>query len=225
MTAGEDEIGEILLDDLQEEILERPSTEKKHWYIPFLPRMYWFFYRRPAYLLLFLPSLVSGWIMTYSTLSMGVILDSLHEPDAIAIIKRRAFLNFLAACVAAVLQFCTTYGWASIGDLISIKVKRVIFKAMLRKDVEFFDTHTIGDLLTVLSEDVSSVKSAFEFSKAAQLRIIGNLITNIGVSFAIDWRLSGFAIASSGLSLSFRGYSVRLGAIRCDSDRRQTVDP
>jgi ABC-type multidrug transport system fused ATPase/permease subunit len=162
--------------------------------------MYWFFYRRPSYLLLFLPSLVSGWITTYSTLSMGVILDSLHEPNAVEIIRKRAFLNFLAACLAAILQFCTTYGWASVGDLISIKIKRVIFKSMLRKDVEFFDTHTIGDMLNLLSEDVSSVKGAFEFSKAMQIRIIGNLISNVAVSFAIDWRLSIFAIVSSGLS-------------------------
>jgi ABC-type multidrug transport system fused ATPase/permease subunit len=162
--------------------------------------MYWFFYRRPAYCLLFIPSLVSSWIMTYSTLSMGVILDSLHQPDAVTIIKRRAFFNFLAACVAAFFQFCNAYGWASVGDLISIKIKRVIFKSMLRKDVEFFDTHTIGDMLTLLSEDVSSVKSAFEFSKAMQIRTIGNLIANIGVSFAIDWRLSLFAVISSGLS-------------------------
>jgi ABC-type multidrug transport system fused ATPase/permease subunit len=162
--------------------------------------MYWFLYRRPLYFLLFIPSLVSSWIMTYSNLSMGVILDSLSGPDPVPIIKRRAFLNFCAAIAAAVFQFLNAYGWAAVGDLISIKIKRVLFKSMLQKDVEFFDTHPIGDLLTLLTEDVSSVKSAFEFSKAMQIRAIGNLVAAVGVSFSIDWRLSLFAIASTGLS-------------------------
>jgi ABC-type multidrug transport system fused ATPase/permease subunit len=218
----EPEIEEILLDDIAEEILpERPTSQKRHRYIPFLPRMYWFFYRRPVYFLLFIPSLVSSWIMTYSNLSMGVILDSLNEPDAVAIIKRRAFLNFCAAIAAAIFQFLKEYGWASVGDLISIKIKRVLFKAMLQKDVEFFDTHPIGDLLTLLNEDVSSVKSAFEIAKAVQIRAMGNLIASMVVSFSIDWRLALFAVAWSGLSS--RGSSGRRGGSRCALGCRQTV--
>ena len=198
--AEEPEINEILLDDMQETVLPtQPRRQKKHFVIPCIPRMYWFMYRKPIQIILFLPALASSWINTYSTLTMARILDCLNEPDAVSQVKRLGLTNFLVACVAAVLDFVSTYTTRTVGDSIIMKARCFVFKEMMKKDVEFFDRKTIGDMLSLLNEDVNIMARAFSWSKAWQLRILGMLVSNVIVSFAIDWRLSLFAIVSTGV--------------------------
>ncbi|OHT06724.1 ABC transporter family protein [Tritrichomonas foetus] len=200
---NKDRIGEILLDDVGAQRDETYQTKKsKRKYLPFVPKMYWFFYRKPIHFLMFIPSFLSGWIMVISNLTMAKIIDSINDPNALSIIKKYAFINFLAAIFSAICTFADNYFWILVGSKIGIKIKRVLFKALMCKDIEFFDNHPFGDILTILSEDTRVVESAFSSTKAMQVRIIGQLISSIAVSFGIDWRLSMFALTST-LVISF----------------------
>lgn len=215
------QIDEILLDDVHETVVpDRRPCRKKRWYIPCLPRLYWFFYRKPLYLLVLIPPLMSSWVGTYSNLTMAKIIDCLKEPDAVDQVKRFGLLNLLVACTSAVLQFIDTFGWQIVGDLVKIKTRCIVFKSILRKDVEFFDQRPIGELITFLSDDVDRVANSFSWSKAFQFRTIGSLITNIGVSFLIDWRLSIFAMISTAI-VSYVSNSVKEPARKRMRESRQ----
>ena len=194
--------GEVLLNDVAEpndNLYQTSSARKKRKYIPFLPKMYWFLYRKPYYLLLFIPTFLSGWMMTISNLTMAKIIDSISQPNALSIVTKYALLNFVAAIFSSILNFIDQYCWIQVGDLIGIKVKRVLFKALMLKDIEFFDNHPFGDILSILSEDCRRVEMSFSSTKTNQIRVIGQLISSLTVSFGIDWRLSCFALISTGV--------------------------
>ena len=196
----DEQITEILLDDLNnnEKILDKKAKDKKQRkYLPFVPKMYWFFYRKPAYFLLFIPTFMSGWITVISNLMMANIIDAINKPDALSLIKKYAFINFIASVMASICNFVDQYGWIQIGSLIGIKVKRVLFKALMTKDIEFFDNHPFGDILTVLNEDCRRVEMSFSSTKTMQIRVVGQLFSNLLVSFGIDWRLSAFSLFST----------------------------
>lgn len=194
----EESITEILLDDLPtNDPNVAPVTEKKKHYIPFIPKMYWLFYRHPLNFLVIIPSFVAGWVQMITNVTMGNILDSLTLDDPMPIIKKNALITFIASIASAIFNFINFTAWNVIGDSIGIKIRTMLFKSMLKKDVEFFDTHTIGDILTLLSEDARSVESSFTSSKTAQLRAFGQLFSALLVCFQTDWRLSLFSMLST----------------------------
>ena len=200
MSNQRDQVNEVLLNDVRapnEDIVYSKKQAKERKYISFLPKMYWFLYRKPIYFLLFIPTFLSGWMMTISNLTMAKIIDSINEPNAKQIVAKYAFLNFVAAIFTSILNFIDQYFWIKVGSLIGIKVRTVLFKSLMFKSIEFFDTHPFGDILTILSEDCRQVENAFSSIKTNQVRIIGQLISSLFVSFGIDWRLTMFAVAST----------------------------
>ena len=133
---GQEQYGERLLNDVAaptDQVLQSSKAKSKRKYIPFLPKMYWFLYRKPIYFLMFIPTFLSGWMMTISNYTMGQIIDAINEPNALSIVKRYALLNFGAAILSSGLNFIDQYCWITVGSLIGIKVKRVLFKSLMLK--------------------------------------------------------------------------------------------
>ena len=151
----------LLADDNQEVPLERPKLPDHRKYIPFLPKIYWFFYRKPHYFLAFLPSFLTGFISIGTTISLAFIVDAVNKQDGIQLIKKYAFYQFLAAIANGFLSLFSRYSWNQINDLIRIKMKRVLFKSMMMKDIEFFDQRSFGDLHTILEDEVRKAEGIF----------------------------------------------------------------
>ena len=194
--ADEPLINEIVLDDFRQ-TFNKNKEKKKHFIIPFLPRMYWLFYRRPLYFLVFIPSLTEGWSNMASTVCMGNILDAIHKENGLEIIKKNAFFAFIAALVCGIFAFFNYYVWIIIGDKIGIKMKRILFKSLMEKDVEFFDTHPIGDLLNLLQDDTRMVSNAFTELKTHQVSAIGKLFAALFVMYGINYKLATFSFIAA----------------------------
>ena len=184
----------LLSDNNLEVPLNPPKLPDKRHYIPFLPKIYWFFYRKPVYFLAFLPSFLTGFISIGKTLSLGYIIDAINKPDGLQLIKKYAFYQFLAAILNSILSLISRYSWNQINSLIRIKMKRVVFKSMMKKDVEFFDQRQIGELLTVIDEEVNKAENIFSFGKARFISSIGSIVSGVIFCFSIEWRLTLFAI-------------------------------
>ncbi|EAX97600.1 ABC transporter family protein [Trichomonas vaginalis G3] len=188
----------LLLQDNPEEVKEivEEITQKKSKYqkIPFLHKMYWFFYRKPKYFLVFIPSFVVGYTAIQSNLYAGKIIDSLLTDDPIPLIKKYSLYMFIMAITNSILNLVNNTFWNQIGSIINCKVKRVIFKKYMQSDVTYFDKTSIGDSLNLLNEDAGQVSSVFNFSKYTQLRNIGQLISSIIVGFTISAPITCFSL-------------------------------
>lgn len=186
---------------------------KKRRYLPFLPRMYWLIYRKPIYFLILLPSMLPGCTAIISNFCMGKIIDSLGRDDCIPTIKRYSLTLFCFGITSALCTYINYTGWISIGSSIGNKLRAILFKSLMENEVSFFDTHQIGELLTLLTDDAKSVESAFTESKTTQLRCLGQFISSVFVTFSINWILATITFVSvlfsSSLMKLFRQYSLR----------------
>ena len=194
------EINQILLDDgvnkngdLCVNISEK-KKKKKHFYIPFLPRMYWLFYRKPINFLIFIPSLAEGWCDMATTICMGNIIDAINKENGMQIVKMNAIYSLIAAVVCAIFAYFNYSLWIILGDSIGNKIKRMLFKSLMEKDIEFFDKNTIGNLLVHLQQDCSMVSDAFTDLKTHQVSSIGKFLIAFFVMYSVDFKLATFSL-------------------------------
>uniref|UniRef100_UPI0037E85483 bile salt export pump n=1 Tax=Semicossyphus pulcher TaxID=241346 RepID=UPI0037E85483 len=112
--------------------------------------------------------------------------------------EQRAQINGICVlfCVVAVMsvfsQFLQGYAFAKSGELLTRRLRKVGFQAMLKQEVGWFDdpTNSPGALTTRLATDASMVQGA----TGSQIGMIVNSLTNIGASFIIafyfSWKLT-----------------------------------
>ncbi|MED6257823.1 Bile salt export pump [Ataeniobius toweri] len=99
-------------------------------------------------------------------------------------------------CVVAVIsffsQFLQGYAFAKSGELLTRRLRKVGFQAMLKQEIGWFDDprNSPGALTTRLATDASVVQGA----TGSQIGMIVNSLTSIGVSFIIafyfSWKLT-----------------------------------
>ncbi|EAX99498.1 ABC transporter family protein [Trichomonas vaginalis G3] len=65
----------------------------------------------------------------------------------------------------------------------------------MQNDITFFDTNSIGSILTLLSQDAMLVQNAFGPEKGLQLSYIGQFLSGIIFAFVYSWRLAFMAMA------------------------------
>lgn len=199
-------------------LLDLPNEEfnkKKHkiGVISFLPRVYWLFYRKLVYFLVLIPSMIPGTVHIVSNYCLGKIIDSLTDPDPSPIIRKYSLVLIFYGLFSAICTYINYMGWISIGSSIGNKIRSILFKSLMENTVTFFDTHTIGELLTLLTDDAKSVESVFSESKTVQLRCAGQFLSAIIVCFSINWILASLTFVSilfsSSLMKLFRKFSLK----------------
>uniref|UniRef100_A0A4W5MN21 Bile salt export pump n=1 Tax=Hucho hucho TaxID=62062 RepID=A0A4W5MN21_9TELE len=100
--------------------------------------------------------------------------------------------SLLFSQILAVSLFQSGYAFSKSGELLTRRLRRMGFHAMLGQEVGWFDDHrnSPGALTTRLATDASQVQGA----TGSQIGMIVNSLTNIGVaviiSFYFSWKLS-----------------------------------
>ncbi|KAK8898121.1 hypothetical protein M9Y10_000391 [Tritrichomonas musculus] len=187
----------LLINNHLQDPINQPGTKnekKKHKYLPFLPKIYWFFYSKPIYFLAFIPSLINGFITTGETYSLALVIDCLNKENSLELLRKYVLYQLLLIIVNSVLSFISEYSWDIINSLITIKLRRTVFKAIMMKDIEFFDKKSFGELNSVLDYEIEGVGNMFFESKSILLFSIGHIISGTILCFSIEWRLTLFAL-------------------------------
>ena len=186
---------------------ERP-TKKKFRFKPSkkIPRLYWLFYRKPLHFLVLIPSIVPGTANNVMNYFMGKIVDSFSSDNPVYNIRKYCLILFSYGIFSSICSYVSYTCWISIGSSIGNKIRSILFKSLMENDVSFYDTHQIGELLTLLSDDAKSVESSYSENKTAQLRFLGMFFSSLFISFSIDWQLAMLPF----LSALFAGTFMRL---------------
>uniref|UniRef100_A0A670JSL6 Bile salt export pump n=1 Tax=Podarcis muralis TaxID=64176 RepID=A0A670JSL6_PODMU len=101
-------------------------------------------------------------------------------------------LFVLVGVISFFTQFLQGYTFAKSGELLTRRLRKVGFEAMLGEEIGWFDDHrnSPGALTTRLATDASQVQGA----TGSQIGMIVNSVTNIGVAIVIafyfSWKLS-----------------------------------
>ncbi|XP_055885819.1 ATP-dependent translocase ABCB1-like [Biomphalaria glabrata] len=100
-----------------------------------------------------------------------------------------------AYCMAAanlVSYFLQDYMFGISGEALTLRMRQMLFKAILRQKISWFDDHRheTGILSTQLAVETSVVQGAVKVLVGCLLLSIGNLGTSLVLSFIYGWQLS-----------------------------------
>ncbi|TSM94690.1 Bile salt export pump [Bagarius yarrelli] len=138
---------------------------------------------------------VNGGVNPVYSLLFSQILATFSMPDPVA---QRKEINgiclffVLVGVISFFTQMLQGYAFSKSGELLTRRLRRLGFQAMLGQEIGWFDDHrnSPGALTTRLATDASQVQGA----TGSQIGMILNSLTNIGVaiiiSFYFSWKLS-----------------------------------
>jgi ATP-binding cassette, subfamily B, multidrug efflux pump len=120
-------------------------------------------------------------------------------------------LLFVAAMVAEhAIRFAQLFVMQMLGQRAMYDLRRDLYRHLLSRRAAFFDRQPVGRLMTRVLGDVESINEAFA---AGLITIVGDLVTLLGIVFAmflLDARLALLALCTSpalfGVAWLFRGY-------------------
>ncbi|XP_065051580.1 ATP-dependent translocase ABCB1-like isoform X2 [Rhopilema esculentum] len=102
-------------------------------------------------------------------------------------------LMFLALGIAdGVSLFTSSYCFSKAGEILTLRLRQLTFKALLRQEIGYFDdpAHSTGALTARLATDATGVQGAtsLRLSTMVQVGVMG--LTAIVIAFAYEWKLT-----------------------------------
>uniref|UniRef100_A0A8C2IA84 ATP-binding cassette, sub-family B (MDR/TAP), member 11a n=1 Tax=Cyprinus carpio TaxID=7962 RepID=A0A8C2IA84_CYPCA len=152
-------------------------------------------YNRPEWPYMLLGSLgaaINGSVNPIYALLFSEILGVRHTHTHTHTHMRYSTICLVIGVMSFFSQFLQGYSFAKSGELLTRRLRKVGFQAMLKQEIGWFDNpfNSPGALTTRLATDASMVQGA----TGSQIGMIVNSLTNIGASFIIayyfSWKLS-----------------------------------
>ena len=107
-------------------------------------------------------------------------------------IRTYTYVIFLVGVGGAVSQLVSSLTLAKAGEELTMRMRIISFKSMLRQEIGWFDLdeNNLGALVTRLSSDAASLKGFTGPTLAAILNAVGALVTALVISFTAGWKLT-----------------------------------
>jgi ATP-binding cassette subfamily B protein len=110
-------------------------------------------------------------------------------------ITRLAAIYFCVALSAYLFEFVQIYLMQWTGQKLIFDLRRDIFRHMQRMHIGFFDTHSVGRLVTRITSDVDAINEMFTAGVLAIVDDFLNLAIMAALMLTINWRLSLWAFS------------------------------
>lgn len=141
-----------------------------------------------------IPSIVTGAVPCMHYFFLGNIINSLslysHGAEKpLRDISDQCLWMCAITTIAAICNMLSSGLWIKIGARIATKLKYEIFSNIMKYDVAFYDTHSIGGLLTVLGEDVAVIQECFGIQKGLQIQFLGQFFVAWLLTMIYSWKL------------------------------------
>ncbi|KAM5280513.1 bile salt export pump isoform 2-T2 [Ctenodactylus gundi] len=138
---------------------------------------------------------VNGAVTPLYAFLFSQILGTFSIPDKE---KQRSQINGMCllfvtmGCVSVVTQFLQGYTFAKSGELLTKRLRKFGFRAMLGQDIGWFDDlrNSPGALTTRLATDASQVQGATGSQIGMMVNSFTNVIVAMIISFIVSWKLS-----------------------------------
>ena len=110
-------------------------------------------------------------------------------------ITRLAAIFFVAQLASYLFEFIQIYLMQWTGQKLMFDLRRDIFRHMQRMHIGFFDTHSVGRLVTRITSDVDAINEMFTAGVLAIIDDFFNLAFMAALMLKINWRLALLAFS------------------------------
>ena len=154
-----------------------------------------------AWLALFPPAFVGATPMI-TFLFFGFIMNEhakwIMNPEYSALHEIQMFCIYLlvVGVASGICKCLSVVAWVRLGCKFSVRLKSQLFSKLMTSDVTFFDSHSVGSLLTLLNEDAVLVQEAFGSIKVQQISSLTQCIIAICLAYAYSWKQALVATAA-----------------------------
>ncbi|XP_053373101.1 ATP-dependent translocase ABCB1-like isoform X2 [Mercenaria mercenaria] len=145
-------------------------------------------------------SILNGGLMPAFAVIFAEILGvfSIESKDEQEKEITRYVLMFVGlAGLSLITYFLQGYMFGRSGEYLTLRLRSLSFKAMLRQEIAFFDDHdnSVGALCTRLSTDASQVQGAAGAKLGSSLMGLCSILTGLIIAFIYSWKLTLLIIA------------------------------
>jgi len=136
----------------------------------------------------------------FSTI-LGVFAKDCETQQREILLYSMMFL--VIGAVAAISMFLQAFMFSVSGEFLTMRVRQITFKALLRQEVSYFDDHknTTGALTTRLATDASAIQGATGSRLGVMCQSLASIGTGIIIGFVYGWQLTLFILAFMPLIL------------------------
>src|SRR6476660_2636052 len=130
-------------------------------------------------------------------------VDSLTGRGKMALALATALLLIIITVIGAVAGYANSFYTESVGQYVANDTRLKIYHHLQRSSLGYYDTHQVGNMLSTLTTDVSTMQ---DFVSTSLLTILVDSITIVGIlslMFYINWGFALIAIAVTPFLLIF----------------------
>lgn len=125
----------------------------------------------------------------------GELLDvASGKPHYFHSINQVAVALLLILFVQSIFSFVRVYTFSKVSENGMADVRTAVYQKVIWLPMNFFDSHRVGDIMSRLTSDVSTLQDTFSFILAELLRQILTLTFGIAIIFYLAPTLTGFML-------------------------------
>ncbi|EAX89771.1 ABC transporter family protein [Trichomonas vaginalis G3] len=190
-----------------EEISRRANDSKQNSVKTPSRKVYQYLFKDIMAVIAVFPSIIAGLTPIISYQFVGNVITELGRysvgeiDDPLPETKKQMIYLTIVLIIASISFFFSTYLWNRVGCRMSVRIRRDVFSSMMRFDVAFFDSNSIGSLLTILGEEATAIQEAFGSVKNSQIQSLAQFVVGFIMIYIQSWRLGLIMSASIPLIL------------------------